>query len=364
MPKIKNIDVQKVDLKLTRPYTIAFKTVDHVENAIVTMELDNGLVGRGAGNPSEQVVGETLDNALDALNQASGGEPTDSGWLGLIGREIEDINVLCEEIQIQLKHSPSARTALEVALYDALSQWKEVALVSLLGQEIESLPTSITIGIKDVSDTLEEAVEYYQRGFRYIKVKLGNHLEEDIERMVKLRERFGDRIKVRVDANQGYNIQELKQFYDQTLSCNLELIEQPLPADQVEEMRCLPEEIRKTLAADESLIGPDDAANIIGKPNACGIFNIKLMKCGGITQALEISRLAQGADIDLMWGCNDESVISISAALHTALSCKNTHYLDLDGSLDLAKDVAAGGFILESGEMRVNGLPGLGLTNL
>ena len=365
MPKIKNIEVQKVDLKLTRPYTIAFKTVDHVENAIVTMELDNGLVGRGAGNPSEQVVGETLDQALNALGRASAGESMDGGgWRGLIGSDIEDIEVLCGEIQTQLKHSPSARTALEGALYDAFSQWKEVPLVSLLGQKIEYLPTSITIGIKDVLSTLDEASEYFGRGFRYIKVKLGNHLEEDIERIVKLREQFGDRIKIRIDANQGYNVQEVKQFYDQTASCNLELIEQPLPAEQIEEMRSLPAEIRQILAADESLIGPKDAANIIGETNACGIFNIKLMKCGGITQALEISRLAESAGIDLMWGCNDESIISISAALHTALSCKQTRYLDLDGSLDLANDVVAGGFILKNGEMRVNGLPGLGLISL
>lgn len=351
-------------MKLTRPYTIAFKTVDHVENAIVTMELDNGLVGRGAGNPSEQVVGETLDHALKALARASEEESMDGAWRGLIGRDIEDVKVLCREVQNQLKHSPSARTALEVALYDAFSQWKEVPLVTLLGQKIKRLPTSITIGIKGVSDTLEEAAEYIERGFKYIKVKLGNHLEEDIERIVKLREQFGDRIKLRVDANQGYNIQELKQFYDQTLSCDLELIEQPLPAGQVEEMRSMPGEIREVLTADESLIGPQDAKNLIGKPNACGIFNIKLMKCGGITQALEISRLAEMAGIDLMWGCNDESIISISAALHAALSCKNTRYLDLDGSLDLARDVVGGGFILENGEMRVNGLPGLGLINL
>jgi len=362
MPKIKNIEVQKVNLELTRPYTIAFKTIDHVENAIVTMELDNGLVGRGAGNPSEYVVGETLNNALDALGQASGDGSI--GWQGLIGREIDDIDILCEELQNHLKHSPSARTALECALYDVLAQWKGVPLVTLLGQEIDYLPTSITIGIKGVSDTLEEAAEYFQRGFRYIKVKLGNHLEEDIERMVKLNEQFGSSIIVRIDANQGYTIQDLKRFCQETITCNLELIEQPLPAKQIEEMRALPAEIRKVLAADESLIGPEDAAKLIGVKNACGIFNIKLMKCGGLTQALEISRLAEAAEIDLMWGCNDESIISISAALHTALSCKNTRYLDLDGSLDLAKDVAAGGFILEQGEMRVNGLPGLGLTSL
>jgi L-alanine-DL-glutamate epimerase-like enolase superfamily enzyme len=360
MPKIKHIEIEKVDLALTRPYTIAFKTVDHVENAIVTIELDNGIIGKGAGNPSEQVVGENLEHGLNALRKASGIKESPD-WDGLIGRDIDDLETLCEELQVHLASSPCARTALEVGLFDCYALYKNIPLVGLLGQEIERMPTSITIGIKDVPGTIEEAGEYFERGFRYIKVKLGNNLDEDVERLVKLREAFGDKIKIRVDANQGYTVAELQQFYDLTASCKLELIEQPLPAAAIEQMRAFPKVVRQLLAADESLIGPADAEALIADDPACGIFNIKLMKCGGITQAKEISRLAQAADIELMWGCNDESIISIAAALHTALSCKNTRYLDLDGSLDLAKDVVSGGFELENGEMSINGLPGLGL---
>ena len=360
MTKIKSIEVNKVDLKLSRPYTIAFKTVNHVENAILNITLDNGMVGRGAANPSQQVVGESLDEGLAALDEAIEG---DHDWSGLIGREIQDIDTLCDDIQRHVS-STCARIALEVGLYDCYAQYKKVPLVELLGREIESMPTSITIGIKDVAATLVEAREYFDRGFNYIKVKLGNNLEEDIERIVRLREEFGDKVFLRVDANQGYSLEELHQFYTKTLSSDLELIEQPLPADQKEVMRTLAPDLRKVLAADESLITTEDAKQLIGDPPACGIFNIKLMKCGGITQAKIISQLAQSADIDLMWGCNDESIISITAALHTALSCKNTRYLDLDGSLDLEQDVVSGGFILENGVMRTNELPGLGLTEL
>jgi L-alanine-DL-glutamate epimerase-like enolase superfamily enzyme len=360
MTKIKSIEVSKVDLKLTRPYTISFKSVDHVENAILKITLDNGLVGRGAANPSQQVVGESLDEGLTALEEAIEGN---HHWAGLIGRKIEDIDAICVDIQRHVT-STCARIALEVGLYDCFAQFEKVPLVELLGREIESMPTSITIGIKDVAATLIEAREYYSRGFSYIKVKLGNNLEEDIERIVKLREEFADKIFIRVDANQGYTLEELHQFYSKTLSSNLELIEQPLPADQKEVMRSLAPDLRRVLAADESLITTKDAQELIGDPPACGIFNIKLMKCGGITQAKIISQLAQTADIDLMWGCNDESIISISAALHTALSCRNTRYLDLDGSLDLEQDVVNGGFILKNGVMTTNELPGLGLTEL
>jgi L-alanine-DL-glutamate epimerase-like enolase superfamily enzyme len=94
---------------------------------------------------------------------------------------------------------------------------------------------------------------------------------------------------------------------------------------------------------------------------ACGFFNIKLMKCGGITPALKIAGTAAGNNIGLMWGCNDESIISITAALHTAFACGHTKFIDLDGSLDLARDVVKGGFILKDGIMSVSDKPGLGL---
>ena len=87
------------------------------------------------------------------------------------------------------------------------------------------------------------------------------------------------------------------------------------------------------IAADESLLNEEDARWLAAPPRACGIFNIKLMKCGGIRPALRMAAIAQAAGVDLMWGCMDESRISIAAALHAALSCPATRYLDLDGSL-------------------------------
>jgi L-alanine-DL-glutamate epimerase-like enolase superfamily enzyme len=96
-------------------------------------------------------------------------------------------------------------------------------------------------------------------------------------------------------------------------------------------------------------------------PRAAGIFNIKLMKCGGIAAARRIATVAELSGIALMWGCMDESAISIAAALHAALASPATRYLDLDGSLDLARDVVDGGFVIENGVMRTAGGPGLGV---
>ena len=129
-------------------------------------------------------------------------------------------------------------------------------------------------------------------------------------------------------------------------------------------MRTLPDEIRQILAADESLLTPKNAFELVKAPRATGIFNIKLMKCGGISQGLKIADIGLNAGVDLFWGCNDESIISITAALHLAFACTNTKYIDLDGSLDLARDVVKGGFILKDGVMYCSEKPGLGVERI
>jgi L-alanine-DL-glutamate epimerase-like enolase superfamily enzyme len=193
---------------------------------------------------------------------------------------------------------------------------------------------------------------------------LGIDLEEDIERMVKLREKFGKKFVIRIDANQGYTSAQTIEFYNRTKSLDIELIEQPLPAKAIEEAKKLPADIRKVLAADESLLTPADAYQLVMPPVATGIFNIKLMKCGGVSQALKIADIGSLAGVDLFWGCNDESIVSITAALHAAFACENTKYIDLDGSLDLAKDEVKGGFILKDGIMYCSDKPGLGVERI
>jgi len=354
--KIKDIKVWSVDLGNTKPYTIAFKTVDEVRNAFVEITLDNGLTGIGAGNPSEYVVGETLEQCLDALQEKN--------IEFLIGRDIREFNQLTFDVWKRFPENPSARAALDIALHDVFTKFLDVPLVKFLRQKIKKLPTSNTIGIKNVEETLKEAEDYIKRGFRVLKVKLGRDLLEDVERIMKLREKFGPNIVIRIDANQGYTVEQTIQFYGRTYDLDVELIEQPLPAKAISEMKSLPPEVREKVAADESLITPADAIELLKPPKAAKIFNIKLMKCGGVSQALKIADIALHEDVDLFWGCNDESIVSITAALHTAFACTNTKYIDLDGSLDLARDVVKGGFILKDGYMSCSDKPGLGVERI
>ncbi len=349
--KIKAVNYWKEDLELTRPYTIAFKTVSAVENCFVEVVLENGITGIGSANPSKQVTGEAIEETYESLSKID--------WL--IGQDIRSLNVLLNELNRRCPTTPAALAAIDIALHDAFTQHLDLPLVTYLGQKIKSLPTSITIGIKDVQESLKEAKEYTDRGFTHLKVKLGKTVDEDLEVLIKLREEYGDKIKIRIDANQGYDVPALLRFCEKSVGLNLELIEQPLPANAIQAMKNLPEAIKSKIAADESLLSPEDAIKLTSGSQSCGIFNIKLMKCGGISKAKDIATIAEYTGTDLMWGCNDESIVSITAALHAAFASTQTKYIDLDGSLDLARDVVAGGFEINNGMMSIVGKAGLGL---
>jgi L-alanine-DL-glutamate epimerase-like enolase superfamily enzyme len=248
-----------------------------------------------------------------------------------------------------------------MALHDLFARHLGIPLVSLLGRCHDVLATSITIGIKNPDETVAEAEEYLARGFRCLKVKLGHALEEDLERLRKLRDSVGPEVRIRVDVNQGYNVAEVLRLHEFLEPLGIEFVEQPLPSADLEQIRALPASLRRVLALDESLHSERDGLTLLQEPIPAAIWVIKLMKCGGITPAMALGRMAQASGRQLMWGCMDESAISIAAALHAAYACPATRFLDLDGSFDLARDPAAGGFTVKDGNLVLGDAPGLGV---
>ncbi len=340
-------------LSLSRPYTIAYKSVQSAKVVFVYLETDDGQWGVGAGSPAEFVTGESFEACRAVLEERAEAL--------LLGKDVRQIHSLCRHLEAELNGTPAAQTALDVALHDLFARYLDMPLVDFLGRVHHALPTSITIGIKSLIETLAEADEYLGRGFRIIKLKVGKSVEEDLEIVRKLRERVGREIRIRVDANQGYSSVDLLRFARETASLELELIEQPLSRRGVDDMLKVPPDIRAQCAADESLISPADALFLAAEPPRFGIYNIKLMKCGGIYPAMCIANIARLAGIRVMWGCMDESIISISAALHAAFASPATAFLDLDGSFDLARDLVTGGFNLKDGILSVKEQPGLGI---
>ena len=349
---IRHLESWQEDLPLVRPYTIAFKTVDAVSLHFVRLITDCGKIGLGSAAPTD-VTGETAASCSDAI-EAGGREL-------LIGRNPDIGGSLLREIGHRIASYPSARAALDMALHDLAAQAAEKPLVDVLGRHHDGLPTSITIGILPAEETLREADEYIGRGFFCLKVKLGLAAAEDADRLRALRRHVGPSVHIRVDVNQGYSLEETRALATLAPTLNLELIEQPMPPSSVRELWNLPSRATRLMAADESLHTEEDALALTGDLRPYDVFNIKLMKCGGVQPARMIAKTAHAAGLRLMWGCMDESVISIAAALHAAYASPATRFLDLDGSLDLSRDVAVGGFRLDGGRMYTLSAPGLGV---
>ncbi len=349
---IQHAEIWTEQLPLIRPYVIATREVRVVDLHFVRLENNHGVSGFGCAAPTA-VTSEDAGESLEVLDE--------SAHHVLKGQNPQLLRALTQQVRISCLQYPSAMAALDMALHDLLARSIGVPVAAMLGTPGKPLPTSITIGILSLEETLEEAREYLARGFRCLKVKLGLHYREDLERLRALRSACPASVHIRVDANQGYTVSQTEYLARESRALRLELIEQPLARGKEEDMLKLPEDARSLIAADESLHGPSDALGMVSAA-PFGIWNIKLMKCGGITGALQIAELAQLARIDLMWGCMDESVISIAAALHAAYACPGTRYVDLDGSFDLSRDVARGGFYLSGGYMHLLEEPGLGVT--
>lgn len=352
--KITNVTYWAEQIPLSRPYTVAYKTQDSMEIIFVRLDGENGYFGVGAASPSKHVTGETHEATKGAL--AANLEEI------CLKQDIRFLPTILRKATNKLPDTPAAQAAIDIALHDLWAKSQQLPLVELLGRVHHTLPTSITIGIKDtIQESIEEAKEYLHRRFKIIKLKIGLSLEKDIETTYKIKEAVGNNMLIRVDANQGYTGADLLKYWEETRVLDVEFVEQPFKPKKVNEMLAMPKEIRDHCAGDESVQKPVDALKYANRPHPYGIYNIKLMKCGGIAAGRQIADIAHLGGIALMWGCMDESCVSISAALHAAFASPNTRFLDLDGSFDLARDPFKGGFVIEDGMMRLTDKAGLGV---
>lgn len=344
----------KEDLELTTPYRIAGERIGVAVNAFLVVETEDGYKGIGSGSAMPEVSGETTEETMAALHRLAD---------ALEGRDFDRPESWHPLLTEATPAAPAARSAADIALYDAFCQQTGQTIAAFLGQKHEEMHTSVTIGITSFDESRERLMHHLANGFSVIKLKIGDELDKDIAMVHKIREWGGHDFALRVDANQGYDPDQLRRFVLGTGDCNVELIEQPLKSPGADAMAVLPEGLRRICMADEDLISEQDAA-VLSARDSYGLWNIKLMKSGGITSASRIAGMAAQKGIDLMWGCNDESRVSIAAALHVAFSARQTRWLDLDGSFDIAHDVVEGGFTVRNGVMRLTGKPGLGVSPL
>lgn len=350
--KILAAEAWRVDMPLAEPYAIAYETVDRAANIFV--RLDAGTqVGWGCAAPDEPVTGETPADTLAVL----------AGDVAAALRGADPLRPsrLLHRLTPLLAGRPAARAAVDMALWDLMGRRAGLPLWRLFGGYRQRIRTSVTIGILDEAHTIERAVAHVGRGFRCLKLKGGLDPEGDAERVMRVREAVGPGVELRFDANQGYTVEQSLAFVALVRRARLSLIEQPTPRSELEELGRVTAGVPVRIMADESLMSLRDAFRLT-RGDLADMVNIKLMKVGGLSEALKIAAVAQAAGWEIMVGCMDESALAIAAGLHFALARRNVRYADLDGHLDLRDDPSDGAVRLRDGWLHPAEGPGLGFT--
>jgi L-alanine-DL-glutamate epimerase-like enolase superfamily enzyme len=336
-------------------YTIAYESIDRASNIILKITTDTGVTGWGCAAPDLAITHESADDVV--YNIVHYIIPL------LKGKDPFQITRFHYELKDQNANMRSTLAMVNIALYDLMARQAKIPLYKLLGGYRNKIQTSITIGIIPLEETLQSAKGFWEEGFRILKLKGGLNLEEDIEKVFKLREQLGKELVIRFDANQGYSVEESIKFIESTKPVEIELFEQPTAFGNDEAMRQVTKKVPVPVMADESIRSLNDVFRL-SKNDGSDMINIKIMKVGGLTEAQHINSVAKAAGMEVMVGCLDECSLGIAAGLHFALSIPNVEYADLDGHLDFSNDPFADLFVIKEGWLIPSGEIGLGKIKL
>ncbi|WP_222984972.1 mandelate racemase/muconate lactonizing enzyme family protein [Flagellimonas meishanensis] len=347
--KITHVSYERLDLKLSESYTIAYETVDHAINFVLKVETDTGIVGYGCAAPDKEVTLETADEVENNIKSIV--------IPYLEKRNPLDTTKLLEDMAHLFTKKASSLAMVDMALLDIAAKKMGVPLYQFLGGYRKSIPTSVTVGILSLEETLEKTEKFVKEGFTIVKLKGGLNVWDDIEKILQIREKY-PKLVLRFDANQGYSLTDALSFFAATQKAKIEIFEQPSAVNKNKLMGEIAKAVKIPIMADESVKSLDDVYKL-AKKEYIDMVNIKLMKVGGIREGMHINSVAKAAGLEAMVGCLDECSLGIAAGLHFALSRPNIHYADLDGHLDIVNDPFKDLFVLKNGILYPNETPGL-----
>ena len=329
--KITSAQVLLLPLALRESYTIAYQTVDAVENVLLKLSFDNNIHSTGVCAPEEAVTNETPASTKKNLEEL------------LIPVLIDNFTIASYESCLDLLKErfpdyPAARACIDFAVHSAVSQNKKQTVAELLGakQITKSIPTTITVNIHSPIDTVERVKSWMKIGYKMLKIKGGLNLEEDIQKLFLIKQSLNVMPPVLFDANQGYSYEEALYFLKETKKLDLIAIEQPVNRYATEDLCRLASLNSTPIMADEAACTVNDI-KILSK-GGVQYFNIKLMKCGGLLEGKRLIQTALSAGKNVILSCMDECALSNAYSLSLALAYKEIKFVDLDSFTDYTDD--------------------------
>ena len=353
--KIESIRLAMLRVPLKTPFKTALRTVEAVEDVVVMIRTDTGHVGYGEAPATAVITGDTHGSIIEAIRKVIGPR--------IIGQEIANLNRITRLVQGAMENNFSAKAAVEIALYDLWGQLYDAPLYKLLGGGDPVVTTDITISVDYIDKMVADSVAAVDRGFASLKIKVGKDLGVDIERVKAIHAAVEGRALLRLDANQGWTAKQAVTAMHalEDAGVHLELLEQPVRAKDLDGLKYVTDRVHTPVMADESVFGPAEVIELIRR-RAADIINIKLMKTGGLSNAIRIADIASLYGVECMIGCMIESSISVAAAVHLAVAKSDViTKVDLDGPSLCQFDPVDGGVVFDESEISITDAPGLGI---
>ncbi len=353
--KIAKIDVAEVNIPLVTPFKTALRTVETVNDIVVRVSADTGEAGYGEAPPTAVITGDTKGSIRCAVEEFIA--PS------IKGMDIENLDGIMRKLHSCILKNTSAKAAVDMAVYDLFAKSCGKPLYKVLGGSRCEFETDLTISVNEIDEMVSDSLKAVEQGFRILKIKVGKESLKDIERIRAIRGAVGPDVKLRIDANQGWTAKDAVRIIRtlEDMGIEMDLVEQPVSAHDFAGMQYVTSQVNTKILADESVFSPEDAIRLI-EGRAADLINIKLMKTGGIYEALKICAIAESFGVECMIGCMLESKIAVSAAAHLAAGKSVITRADLDGPSLCRIDPYTGGPLYEGSRIIMNETPGIGIT--
>lgn len=359
--KITTIECIPLRLPFLDPFTIAApyeRSRNYVDTLIVKLHTDEGIYGIGETQAwRRQGSGEVLQNLVTTIKTIY--EPLLTGKSPL---QINEIMGLCESA---VYHSTYAQAAISDALYDVVGKYLGLPVCDLLGGKCrESIPVGICVPIfPDTAVMLDKAQQFYDKGYRHIRIKIGINAADDERNAAAFRKCFGDKITLRADANAGMTYPEALRLLKKMEQYDFDMVEQPVSLWDLDSMADLARHCSIPLSVDESVSTEESLLRVIEK-RAASIVQTKTGKNGGIYYCRKLWELARTGGMQIFPGNHPTTSVGCAAVTHLAASWNGTLMVgDYQNALDgvFVDDIVKTPLRIENGQVLLPSGPGLGM---
>ena len=341
--------------ELHTPFVTALRRTTQTKSLVVELIDSDGRRGLGEAPQVWQVTGDSIAGSQSCVDEVLA--PL------LIGRDPDEVAVLSRTVERAVRDNHAAKMAIDIALHDLSARRQNLSLVRHLGGAAASVETDVTLSAGQIDGLREAATARVKDGFTTLKLKVGTDAAGDLARIAAVRDAAGPGVTLRLDANQGWTPREAVRIIHgfEEAGLGIEFVEQPVPHWDLDGLAWVSERVDTPVMADESVFGVRDLVEVIRR-RAADLVNVKLAKCGGLTNGRTLLELARAHGMGTVVGSMMESAIGIGAAAALVAAYPTTAVCDLDAAWWIASSPVQGGIRYEGSRILLPDAPGLGVA--